>query len=137
MSYCNQCKVELKDPYAVCPLCNCAVKKDGNERLKYPEVRQKKKKMQLAVRIYLASAIVLQGICFYLNKIMFTDWSWSLWTLSTLAAVYVGLRLGLANRTGYRSRTIGLTIFSTAYIVLMDYELGFLGWSVNYVLPAI
>lgn len=136
MSYCNQCKVKIKDPYSVCPLCHCAVKKEGNEVLRYPEIGQKRKKMQLALRIYLASAVVLQGICFYLNRILLTEMSWSVWTLATFVAIYVGIRMSISNRTGYRSRTIGLTVFATAYIILIDYELGFMGWSLNYVVPA-
>lgn len=136
MSYCNQCRVKIKDPHSVCPLCHCAVSKDGEEQMHYPEVRQKKRKMYLALRIYLAAAVVLQGVCFYINKIFLPEMNWSLLTLATFAAVYVAIRMSISNKTGYRSRTIGLTVFATAYIVLIDYEFGAMGWSINYVLPA-
>lgn len=136
MGYCKQCKVKINDPVSVCPLCHCAVKKEGDEFWRYPEVGIKMKKMQLALRIYLAAAVVVQIVLFYLNTKIWTDMQWSLWTATTFVAVYVGMRMSISNRTGYRSRTIGLTVFATAYIVLIDYELGFQGWSVNYVLPA-
>lgn len=136
MSYCNQCKVNITDPFNVCPLCHCAVKKDGKEYIAYPAVRQKQRKMHLALRIYLAAAVVVQGICFYLNTRLWEDTRWSLWTLATFIAAYVSIRMSISNKTGYRSRTIGLTVFATAYIVFIDYELGFLRWSLNYILPA-
>ncbi len=136
MSYCNQCNIKIKDPVSVCPLCHCAVKKDGGETLLYPEIRQKNKKMQLALRIYLASAIVAQAILFYVNTKIWTDTRWSVWSLTTFVVAYIVIRMIISNKTGYRSRTIGLTVFATAYIVLIDYELGFLGWSLNYVIPA-
>ncbi len=136
MSYCKQCKIHVNDPVNVCPLCRCAVKKDGTEEWKYPQISQRRRKRQLALRIYFAAAVVLQAVCFYLNTKILTQMQWSLWTLATFAMAYTVLRMIISNRTGYRSMTIGLTIFATAYIVLVDYELGFTGWSLNYVLPA-
>ena len=135
MSFCNQCKIKINDSTNVCPLCRCAVKKDGTEAMHYPEVGVKLRKIQIALRIYLAAAIVVQAICFYVNTKVLPEIRWSLLSLATLAAAYIIMRVSVSNRTGYRSRTIGVTIFATAYIILVDYELGFMGWSVNYVLP--
>lgn len=135
MSYCKKCNVKIQDATSICPLCHCALGKGGNEENYYPDIRIKQKKMQLAMRIYLAVAIVIQAILFYLNRKFWPDMWWSVLTLAAFAAIYASVRITISNRTGYRSRTIGLTVFATAYIILVDYVLGFSGWSVNYTLP--
>ncbi len=135
MSYCKQCKIQVNDPVNVCPLCHCAINKEGTEEWKYPQISQRRKKRQLALRIYFAAAVLAQVLCFYLNTQILPQMQWSLWSLATFVMGYVALRMSLSKRTGYRGMTIGLTIFATAYIVFVDYELGFAGWSLNYVVP--
>lgn len=136
MSDCRQCKVKIMDATNICPLCHCAVGKDGSEKQHYPDIRIKQKKIQLALRIYLAAAIVIEAVLVYLNRKFMPDIWWSLLSLAAFIAIYASVSITVSNRTGYRSRTIGLTVFATTYIVLVDAVLGFSGWSVNYVLPS-
>lgn len=136
MNRCKYCGVKIMDPVPVCPLCNCALEQEDEEReFRYPNVHFKQQKLHLVLRIYLTGAILVEALLIYLNFNWHQDYLWSLIVGAALFYAYYVMRVSVSHTAGYQTRVIGLTFFSTIYVILIDIVAGFHGWSVNYVLP--
>lgn len=136
MSRCRQCEVEIMDDTQICPLCKNVIEKDEDAKNGYPNIRFRVKSLQIIVRIYLVAAIVLELLLVYLNWKYNNGVWWSAITGAGLAYLYFVARFAiLNNHAGYRSKFLLLTLFAVIYVILIDYVVGYLGWSVNYVVP--
>lgn len=136
MSKCKKCKVNILDKTEICPLCKCVVEQDENSRNIYPDIRFQVQKLHLAVRIFLFIAIILEVLLVYLNQKYYNGTWWSVITGAGFAYVYFLARFVVLNdNAGYRTKLFTLIFFGILYVILIDYIIGYHGWSVNFVLP--
>jgi len=136
MSSCRQCGVKILDETEICPLCRAVLEQDEEGRNMYPDIRFRVKKLHLAVRIYLFVAILLEVLLVYLNYKYFNGIWWSIISGVGLAYVYYIAEFAVLKESmGYRSKLFSLTFFGILYVILIDYVIGYHGWSVNFVLP--
>lgn len=136
MSKCRQCNVEIRDHTQVCPLCKCVVEQAGAPENRYPDIRFIARKLNLAVRIFLFLAIIMEVLLVYLNIRNYDGIWWSVITGAGFAYLYFVARFVVLNdNAGYRSKFLTLTFLGILYVILIDYIIGYHGWSVNFVLP--
>lgn len=137
MSRCKLCNLEISDRTQICPLCKTVLEgTDESCENQYPNIRDRTKKMFFWTRVFLFLAIIIEIIFIYFNYKYFDGVYWSLITGAGLFYIYSFLRLTVANeRTGYKTKFIGLILLAVLYVVLIDRVTGFQGWSVNYALP--
>lgn len=136
MSRCNQCNVELSDRTQVCPLCKCVVEWEEEAENSYPNIRFYTRKRNLAVRIFLFVAILIEVFLVYINWKYYPQIYFSLISGAGFAYVYFMARFALLNdNAGYRSKFLLLTFLGIMYVILIDFVIGYHGWSVNFVLP--
>lgn len=136
MNRCSQCGVDILDDAKVCPLCHCTLKIEKEQKSRYPSIHIRQRKLAVALRIYLAAAIVVEAVVIYLNIRMKSEILWSVIVGAALFIAYYVMRMVISNRGGYRARTYSVTLYSCMYVILIDACLGYTGWSVNYVLPS-
>ena len=61
---------------------------------------------------------------------------WSVISGAGFAYLYFVARFAVLNDSaGYRSKFLTLTFFGILYVILIDFVIGYHGWSVNFVLP--
>lgn len=136
MSKCRNCKIEILDHTNVCPLCHCVVEQDEKEPLeRYPNVGILEKRFALIVRIYAFLAVAVEGLLVFINMNQGGIY-WSVITAGIFLYIYLILKIGIQNDTGYRSKTIWLTVLAIGILYIIDRVIGYRGWSLNYVLPA-
>ncbi len=136
MSYCKNCKVEIGDQTSVCPLCQNVMEEGPKVENMYPDIRQLEKKVALASRIYIFLAILTEAILVHINATLTPQIWWSAIVGGAFLLIYIGLKLLIEYEYTYRSRIFLLTIAGTAYLVLIDYVVGFYGWSLEFCLPS-
>lgn len=140
MSRCNQCKIEILDHTQVCPLCNNVLEKEGdtvvNENM-YPDIKTKDRKINIFIRSYIFVCICLEAFLIYLNYIYFNGIYWSLITGGAFLYGLITLSYAVFHNAGYRAKGIVQTVCGILFIVLVDVSLGFKGWSLDYVFPAV
>lgn len=135
MSRCRQCNVEILDHTQICPLCKCVVEENTKEN-SYPDIRFRVRKLNLAVRIFLFAAILLEALLVYININYAPEICWSAISGAGFAYLYFIAKFAVLNdNAGYRSKFLALTIFGVLYVIWIDYIIGYHGWSVNFVLP--
>lgn len=136
MGRCRQCNVEILDDTQICPLCKCVVEQEEQMENAYPDIRFRVRKLNLAVRIFLFAAILIEVLLVYLNYKFFDGIWWSVISGAGFAYLYFIARFAVLNdNAGYRSKFLLLTFAGIIYVILIDYVIGYHGWSVNFVLP--
>ncbi len=136
MSRCIQCNVEVLDETERCPLCSSVLEPTVEVENMYPNVRIMVRRMMLLSRIYLFAAILLEALLVGINYYTLSETWWSLITGLILFYGYMVIRFAILGKTGYKAKTIILTIIAVLILVAVDFTVGYHGWSVNYVLPA-
>ena len=136
MARCNQCKVEIRDNVSVCPLCGCVLDDVTEQKNRYPNIRHKDRKIDLVTRIYLFAALLVEALLVYLNFTNFHGIYWSAITGGAFAYAYLTMRFAILHNAGYKAKMIIQTIFGVLLLILIDWALGYSGWSFNYVLPS-
>ena len=136
MSRCRQCNIEVLDETERCPLCNSVLDPTVEVENMYPNVRVMVKKMMLLSRIYLFVAILVEALLITINYYTTSETWWSIITGLILFYGYMVIRFAILGKTGYKAKTIILTIIAILVMVAIDFLAGYHGWSVNYVLPS-
>lgn len=127
------------DQTDVCPLCKCVVEAEDEAAAaeRYPDIRLKGRKLELIGRIVLFLDIVLGSLAVLVNYMQKSNIWWSGIVVGGLAYTLLILFFLIENEhAGYRSKALAGVACGTAYMVLIDYVLGFTHWSLNYALPA-
>lgn len=169
MRRCNQCKVEVRDDHAVCPLCQTVLEKTeapgsieisgdfeknrntGNTKKTkntviaktietaeslYPNVKVIAKRIDLLIRIYAFSAIVVETLLAYYNYKTYENSYWSVLVGVVLFYIFIALRITFKEGYEYTTKSILMVISAVLCVVLIDVLTDFRGWSLNYVLPS-
>ena len=101
----------------------------------YPEVRYRFRRLDFISRFYLFLAIILEAVLFSINYFSFNGVWWSIITGLVLLYGYVVLRYAVIGKSGYRSKSIILTLVFILTAIAIDLTTGYRGWSLDYILP--
>jgi hypothetical protein len=136
MSKCRQCNIEILDETERCPLCNSVLEQTDELENMYPNIKVKTRRFVLFSRIYLFLAVVAEIVL--INICMLTEVESIVFIITGMVMLYgyVILRYAIIGTSGYRAKTIVLTILAVLMLVMIDVLHGYNGWSVNYVFPA-
>ncbi|MDD6038172.1 MAG: DUF6320 domain-containing protein [bacterium] len=138
MSQCKQCNVIVMDDTEKCPLCNCVLERTEPVVNKYPDIWAKNHVLKLLIRIYAFLAIVLEGFLIFANIVRFNGIWWCVITGIAFAYVYLTLAYTVDNsRAGYRAKMVVGVAGGILMLAVIDKVLGYRGWSLNYVFPAL
>lgn len=136
MSKCIRCRVEILDETERCPLCDSVLEKTVEVENMYPNVRVKSRKLSFISRIYLFCAILTEAVLVYLNIRLESQIWWCVITGLSLLYVYLVLRFAIIGKSGYKAKVIVLMMIAVSMVIIIDFVMGYNGWSVNYALPA-
>lgn len=136
MSKCRNCNIEILDETEICPLCRSVLEQTEELENMYPDARHRKQKLMFVSRLFLFCAIftefVLIGIC----RATVSPVRWDILTGVGLFYIWLVLRFAIVGRSGYRAKTIVLTILAILSAVAIDYAIGYHGWAVDYVISS-
>lgn len=159
MRGCRNCKVEILDNTAVCPLCNSVLEISGmaqeglgqkgsgagssaqgisgmaKEGDAYPDVKATVRKLSFIVRLYSFLAIVSEAALVVVNYLYFHGIWWSAITGICILYFYLTLKYSLQKNKGYQSVIVMQVIGAVLLVIAADNIIGYRGWSVNYVMP--
>jgi hypothetical protein len=136
MSRCRQCNIEILDETGCCPLCGSVLEQTGETENMYPDIKIKSKRFLFLSRLYLFLAVVTEIIL--INVCMLTKVQSIVFMIAGLIMLYgyIVLRYAIIGTSGYRAKTLVLTILAVLMLITIDFLHGYNGWSVNYVFPA-
>ncbi len=142
MRRCPRCKINLIDDAIVCPLCHGVVESDEDRNMEeasvsvtYPDVSSSIKILRLVIRIVIFAAIVTELTVLIVNYFTFTGVYWSLIVGAGLLYGCVTLLYSVKKRRSMQRIVQAQLYFSLILVVVIDYLLGFKGWSLSYAFP--
>ncbi len=136
MSRCRQCNVEILDETERCPLCDSVLEYTEEMENMYPNARVRTRKWVFLSKVYLFVAILLEAIMFGINYVDKYKIGWSLIAGLGLLYGYIVIRLAILGQAGHKLKIILLSAIGIIMMILVDFVIGYHGWSVNYVLPS-
>jgi len=128
--------VEILDETERCPLCHSVLEKTVEVENMYPNVRMITRRLALLSRIYLFVVILVEALLIYLNVLSDSEMFWSAIPGLAMLYGYLVLRYAILGKSGYKGKTIVLTLIAILMVVAIDFVVGYRGWSVNYALPS-
>ncbi|RDY30495.1 DUF6320 domain-containing protein [Lachnotalea glycerini] len=139
MKRCNKCNVEILEEISVCPLCQHGLEtiSDAKHKKMYPKIEFDNQKFVLLLRIFIFISIILVLGLVIINAATYNGLWWSLICVGVISYFWVTVRYSIQNNTNYAAKILVQTIGGMGLCLLTDVVMGYQGWSINYVIPAI
>jgi hypothetical protein len=138
MRNCEKCRVLIKGSQKVCPLCGGIVHENGEHTLdEFPQIPTIYQEFHLFIRIMILASISAAVICFAINVIWTKESDWSLLVAAGILCTWISMFFILRKKNNIPKTIIWQVFLIGILSVLWDRSIGWLGWSVDYVIPSI
>ena len=135
MKYCSKCQMKVQNQLNNCPLCGQSLESVEFEiERDYPEQFTKKRRFSIRKFIIFLAMVI---ISFSFISGIFQDFQWNWVLIITASTLYVTISAILGSRV---KRNIGPNILTqvigiSALSMIIDYFLGYSGWSLDIIFP--
>lgn len=137
MQYCNHCQVTIRGNKKRCPLCKNMIAADDNDTKKiYPNIPLVYER-HLVIRILLFITIVTIVVSFAVYRLVPSNVNWPIFVLLGLLSMWLSIALVLRKRNNMTKNMMWLVTLTAALSILWDWRIGWRGWSLDYVIPAV
>lgn len=135
MKYCSKCQMKVQNQLNNCPLCGQLLESVEFEiERDYPEQFAKKRRFSIRKSIIFLAMMI---ISFSFISGIFQDFQWNWVFIITASTLYLTISAILGSRV---KRNIGPNILTqvigiSALSIIIDYFLGYSGWSLEIIFP--
>lgn len=147
MKKCKRCQLYIKDNGNFCPLCGELIYEEDstNDTLEanyspmYPKVEFNMDTFHLLRRIFTYFSILTTLTLFVINYLTY-DTAPILWSLISVASIFYGMLTiyySILNNSNLASKILVQTIGASILCIIIDSVIGYKGWSVNFIVPAL
>lgn len=137
MLECEYCKVEIEGEFQSCPLCNGILSGESTVNSTFPLIPTIYQEYNKLIRIMIFISIVTSVVFVAINMIFLKIPRLSIIIIAALACMWMGLILIIRKKDNIPKTIMWLVALVTALAVIWDYSMGWMGWSINYVLPLV
>ena len=147
MKKCNRCNLYVKDNGNICPLCGELISDEDNLNTDnqinntpmYPAIEFNLDAFHLLKKIFTFIAFLTTIILFVINYATY-DTAPILWSLIPVASIFYGMLTiyySIFNNSNVASKILVQTIGASILCIIIDNVIGYKGWSVNFIVPAL
>lgn len=150
MKKCSHCGIKILEDSIVCPLCKNVLESNIEENQKstnlakpmeyipmYPVIEFDVHKFTIVFRLFLFLSIVLSSVLLLVNILSYKGEWWAIIGIGAIVYMWVTVIFSIQNNTNSALKILIQTLASQSLIVIIDWSLGYSGWSVNYAIPCI
>ncbi len=138
MQKCDYCKVTLKGNYEVCPLCGgILLENEEKSEEVFPNLPTIFQEFNIFIRVIILISIAAIIISFAINLIFTKDSRWSLVVAAGIACMWVSLFVIIRKKNNIPKTIVWQVVVISILSVLWDWSIGWLGWSIDFVIPSI
>lgn len=138
MKYCPRCQITVKEKLSRCPLCGATLTGDETGCVQsYPKTAAFFRNYNFVLRLMVFLSVVAGAACLIINYLVPVGNAWSLLVVGGILYAWAATMFSI--RKGYNSGFNILLQMITAnlFVVIIDFLLGFQGWSLTYAIPCI
>lgn len=145
MYKCKRCNVWVADDTLACPLCHMVLTEEKGQKEKtadiggYPDARKAARRFRRVGRILLFISLALEMLLVFINYLTFNAEPkyWSVVTGGIIAYLLLTLWEIFSRRQGHIRKIYTQIFVILGLMVLIDFSLGWKGWSLEFGLPCI
>jgi hypothetical protein len=138
MLTCDNCKVSLKGNYEVCPLCGGIVHGDGEETEEvFPNLPTIFQEFNFFIRLMILLSIVAIVASFAVNMIFTRESRWSFIVAGAVGCLWLSMFFIIRKKSNIPKTILWQVVLIGILSVLWDRSMGWLGWSIDFVIPGI
>ena len=134
MLYCEKCGVYLSGTMSRCPLCQGEVTGQPEEDA-YPALPETRRPYWLTVRLAGLLTAAALAVCAAVNYCFPEGGWWVLFVAAGLASAWLLIGVAFWKRRNPMKAIAWLLAVVPALVLVWDWRTGFMGWSINFVLP--
>lgn len=136
MRYCEKCKVSVRSPGKYCPLCQGKLTGTPEQQI-YPKVPTIYSQFEFFFKL-LIMGTVSGGIISVMLNIMFPkSGNWSIYVLFGIVCFWICLSMAIKRKNKIPQNIWNQAVILSAFSVLWDILMGWIGWSLDYVIPIV
>lgn len=102
----------------------------------YPDVEPAMKRLKFIIKLFVFLSVIVECILVLINYLTYNGVKWSVICGGALFYLCFTLIYTFQRNTGHRKKMIAQMIGAMILVYVIDYVLGYHGWSVNYAIPA-
>ncbi|MCX4326029.1 MAG: DUF6320 domain-containing protein [Lachnospiraceae bacterium] len=138
MNKCKKCGVAINDEATRCLFCGMVLSgDDGGAGNIYPDIRNKTRMLKRIINIASYFGIVLEIILAVVNYYNYYGIKWSIITGGAIFYIILTLQYTINKRNGHIKKIFVQMLGAMLLVVVIDFALGFSGWSFNMGIPLI
>lgn len=139
MKTCKRCKVNSYEDSNICPLCRTVLTNiDGEKQERtYPIIEVNPHKYDIVKRLFLFISIITAIGSVVTNYLTYNGVLWSLITIAAIIYLWVLMAYSIKRNRSIASQILIQVLCTSILTVIMDNSIGYIGWSVNHVIPEI
>ncbi|NLJ95695.1 MAG: hypothetical protein GX321_00960 [Clostridiales bacterium] len=137
MNKCIHCKVNIKGDHVVCPLCASILEDKNGEENVFPHIPTIYQEFNLFIRILILISIVAVVASFAVNMIFTKESRWSILVAAGIACMWISLFFIIRKKNNIPKTILWQVGIICILSVLWDKSMGWIGWSIDYVIPSV
>ncbi len=138
MQLCEHCKVNIRGDHHICPLCGGPVKGEGKpEEEVFPYIQTIYQEFNIFIRIIILVSVVAVVISVAVNAIFTRESKWSLLVAAAVACMWISLFILIRKKNNIPKTIVWQVGLISVLSVLWDHSMGWIGWSIDYVIPSV
>ncbi len=138
MQDCNHCKVKIKGEHTVCPLCAGILEDKGDSAEDvFPYIPTIYQEFNLFIRILILISIVAVVASFAINMIFTGNSRWSVLVAAGVLCMWISLFFIIRKKNNIAKTILWQVGIISILSVIWDWSIGWIGWSIDYVVPAV
>lgn len=136
MKYCRHCKVYIREDRDRCSLCQNVLEEesDGECEEVFPDIAPFYES-RLALKIMIFLSIVAIVVSFVIDMIFPSDINWPILFMFAVISIWGGLVIIIQKRYHIPKKILWQVIVISILAVFWDYQTGWRGWSLDYIIP--
>lgn len=136
MKYCNHCKVYIREDRDRCTLCENILDDELKSKSEdvFPDIPPFYES-HLAMKILIFISIIAVVVSFGINMVFPTRVNWPILFIFGVLSIWIGLIIIVQKRYHIPKKIIWQVIIISLLAIFWDYETGWRGWSIDYVIP--
>lgn len=137
MRYCAKCQMNIENELKRCPLCGEILDLIEIEVVRdYPERFAKKRRIPIRKLIVFMALIVI-SYSFVIGVFHDFNWNWIFIVICSTLYLSVSVIAGLRMKKNIGPNILMHVFGGTVFAIILDYLLGYRGWSLNFVFPLV
>lgn len=133
---CIHCKVKIRGEHSACPLCASIPSDRGDYKEDvFPHIPTIYQEFNIFIRILVLVSIVGVVVSFAVNMIFTQESTWSILVAAAVACMWLSLFFIIRKRNNIPKTILWQVGIISVLSVIWDRSMGWLGWSIDYVIP--